>query len=453
MADQRLLSVARARSRRVTFQFSMRRSGLGLMLAGGVGVAFAGEPPAPGNDLAAFMRHAADVACAPEALTGDHLARRLGGRLIEDRVFDFQGTPGRSVQRTALAAGDEVAVVRLFPGGRLRRLTIEYHQATKSSGTRPAMTLLLDHQCRIQEARRIEYDAAGMAMSLAVLTPDLTTVQAHEPLNPPVPEGRDPGGVAVALVDTGINYMLSAFTDRLARDPYGRPLGYDFWDMDDRPFDVDPSRSPFFPLRHGTAVGSIVAREAPDVRLVPYRFPRPAMARMADLVADADRKGVIIVALPMGSDDRVDWRAFEEAAGARPHMLFVVSAGNNGRDIDAAPVYPAALGLNNILTVTSSDAFGRLASGSNWGRRRVDVMVPGEGIAVIDHRGADGKASGSSFAVPRVAALAARLLARHPEWRAPELKRVILGRARASRHHPELPVRYGWIPDPTDDTE
>jgi subtilisin family serine protease len=134
-------------------------------------------------------------------------------------------------------------------------------------------------------------------------------------------------------------------------------------------------------------------------------------------------------------------------------MLFVVSAGNNGRDIDATPVYPAALGLDNILTVTSSDAFGRLAPGSNWGRRHVDVMAPGEGLAVIDHRRAEGKASGSSFAVPRVAALAARLLARHLEWRAPELKRAMLSRTRPSRHHPELPVRYGWIPDPTDDAE
>lgn len=453
MEDQRLLFVARARSKHVTFHWLTLRFGLGLMLAGGAGMAFAGEPPTPGSDLAAFMRHAADIACTPEALTGDHLARRLGGRLIEDRVFDFQGVPGRSVHRVALAAGGEVAVVRLFPGGRLRRLTIEYHQATESSGTRPAMALLLDHQCRVQEVRRIEYDGAGMASGLVVLAPDLTTTQARESLNPPVPVGRDPGGAAVALVDTGINYTLPAFAGRLARDPQGHSLGYDFWDMDDRPFDVDPSRSPFFPLHHGTAVGSIVTREAPNVRLVPYRFPRPAMARMADLVADADRKGVIIVLLPMGSDDRADWRAFEETARTRPHMLFLVSAGNNGRDIDAAPVYPAALGLDNILTVTSSDAFGRLAPGSNWGRRRVDVMVPGEGIAVVDHRGAEGKASGSSFAVPRVAALAARLLARHPEWRAPELKRAILGRARASRHHPELPVRYGWIPDPTDDAQ
>jgi hypothetical protein len=253
----------------VTFRWLRLRFGLGLMLAGGAGITFAGEPLVPGGDLAAFMRHAADAVCAPDTVAGDDLVRRLGGRLIEDRVYDFQGVPGRSVHRVALPTGDEVTVVRLFSGGRLRRLTIEYHQAVKTNGTRPVMALWLDHQCRVQEARRIDYDAVGIASNLAVLAPDLTTVQAREPLNPPVPEGRDPGGVTVALVDTGINYTLPAVASRLARDPEGRLLGYDFWDMDDRPFDVDPSRSPFFPLHHGTAVASIMAREAPPAGWCP----------------------------------------------------------------------------------------------------------------------------------------------------------------------------------------
>ena len=55
---------------------------------------------------------------------------------------------------------------------------------------------------------------------------------------------------------------------------------------------------------------------------------------------------------------------------ARQHdnMLFVVSAGNNGRDIDSQPVYPASLNLDNLLTVTSSDEDGYPADGSNWGQ-------------------------------------------------------------------------------------
>ena len=73
-----------------------------------------------------------------------------------------------------------------------------------------------------------------------------------------------------------------------------------------------------------------------------------------------------------------DWRSFEQAAAKHPEMLFVVSAGNNGRDIDTRPVYPAALKLANMITVTSAGADGRLARGSNWGARiwRIGGLVP-----------------------------------------------------------------------------
>jgi len=48
-------------------------------------------------------------------------------------------------------------------------------------------------------------------------------------------------------------------------------------------------------------------------------------------------------------------------------MLFIVSAGDDGLDIDAEPLYPAAFGLPNMIVVTSSDDFGRLAEGANRG--------------------------------------------------------------------------------------
>ena len=129
-------------------------------------------------------------------------------------------------------------------------------------------------------------------------------------------------------------------------------------------------------------------------------------------------------------------------------MLFIISAGNNGRDIDQVPVYPAAMDLPNTIVVTSSTLDGRLAQGSNWGATHVDIMVPGERVDVIDHRGTVGKASGSSFAVPRVSALAVRLLAANPDWHGPSLRDAILKRARPLGGPRQL--RFGWIPDPTD---
>ena len=375
---------------------------------------------------------------------------------MEARLDGLAGQPFRARHRVLVSDG-EWTFSRVMPGGRLRRFSLEWREASGSGQVldlRPVLAVSASGDCRATEGRRLVYGDGDRPEGLEVLSADLATVVLTEPLNPPVPEGKaSPGGaVRVALIDTGVNYTLPVFQGRLARGPQGNLIGYDFWDMDARPFDIDTARSPFFPLHHGTAVASIILREAPKAVIMPYRFPRPDMSRFEDLIVRADADGAVIVNMAMGSDKIDDWDAFARAAAARPHMLFILSAGNNGRDIDAKPVFPAALELDNLLTVTSADAGGRLARGSNWGATHVDVMVPGEQIAVTDHRGAAGKASGSSFAVPRVTALAARLLAKHPEWQGPQVKAAILKRARKP-FGGGVPLRHGWIPDPKDDFE
>ena len=98
--------------------------------------------------------------------------------------------------------------------------------------------------------------------------------------------------------------------------------------------------------------------------------------------------------------------------------------------------------------MAGEDPGGRLSCGSNWGRRNVDIMVPAEELEVIDHRGFASTASGSSYAVPRIAALAARLQALNPDWRAPELKAAIVGRATDAPDEIAPKTRFGWIADP-----
>ncbi|MDJ0895649.1 MAG: S8 family serine peptidase, partial [Alphaproteobacteria bacterium] len=329
-----------------------------------------------------------------------------------------------------------------------RRITFEVHALASE---RPLMMALAGGDCAPRHGRAIRYAADGMADVLVLFAADLVTEEGVEPLNPPVPAGADPGGVTVAHIDSGVNYLLPEIAPRLARDGAGSMLGVDLWDGDDRPFDGDVGRSPFFPIRHGTPVASLLVKEAPAARLLPIRYPRPDMARMADAVRIAAAAGARIAAMPMGSRRAEDWTAFEAAARAHPDVLFVVSAGNDGRDIDAEPVYPAGLGLDNMIVVTSADAFGRLAPGSNWGAASVDLMVPAEALEVIDYRGARGTASGSSYAVPRVAALAARLQQKHPDWTAAELKQAVFARAVPPLERGPPRVAVGWIPNPADD--
>jgi subtilisin family serine protease len=171
------------------------------------------------------------------------------------------------------------------------------------------------------------------------------------------------------------------------------------------------------------------------------------MSRLGQLVNRAAEAGARVLAVPLGSRRRSDWLAFEQAMRAHD-MLAIVSAGNDGQNIDDRPLWPAALDLPNMLVVTSSDGFGRLAKGSNWGPIGVDLMLPAENIPVTDFRGAYGRASGSSYAVPRLAAIAARLLNETPGLNAIDLRDAILRRAVPSPYQSEPVVAHGWIPDP-----
>ncbi len=382
--------------------------------------------------------------CPEPDLSGFQAQIALPGSWFTDEMRQR----GRTKVTLALSNGDVVELERLQLQERLRQFRASYF-VRRRDGLYPRLQAVADGQCALQAGRAIRGDGDPWRL-LDQLASDLTTVRSSETLQAPWPTGLDPGGVRVALIDSGLAYDLPIFRNRLARDADGRPLGYDFWDMDPYPYDGDTSRSPFLPIRHGTAVASILAREAPEAVLVPYRYPRPDMARMDQLVERAASDGVRILALPLGSRHPEDWQAFSDSL-SRHRILAIVSAGNDGRDIDIDPVYPASLDLASIVTVTSADGLGKLAIGSNWGARSVDLMVPAENLAVTNFRGASGVASGSSYAVPRVAALAARLLRQEPQLSAAELKSRIFARAVRTPFAHRDAVAVGWIANPSED--
>ena len=126
--------------------------------------------------------------------------------------------------------------------------------------------------------------------------------------------------------------------------------------------------------------------------------------------------------MALGGNRAEEWEVFEQAAKQYPQMLFVVSAGNNGRNIDQEPVYPAALHLDNMIVVSSADDSTLPARGSNWGRGHVDYLLPAEHINVLDFDGTLTRVSGSSYAVSRMVALLVRLQQQNPDWVADDFK-------------------------------
>ncbi len=380
---------------------------------------------AQADDGRAWLRAGIDAACAGPYPSDAALAAAVPSA----RWLPGERLPGPADGRQVLLAlpGGDRLKIQYRETVRGRQLLAELHQAHRD-GHRPLAMAIADTHCRITLARRIEH--RGAWVELHHLDARLADSGVREWLEAPLPElAAADGAVVVAMVDSGVNYRLPAIADGLARSADGTLVGYDYWDMDPRPFDADPSRSPFVPRRHGTRTASVVLHEAPGARVAPYRYPRADMSRMTALVEDIDAHGIRIVNLSLGSNRREDWAAFAEAARQRPHMLFIVSAGNDGRDIDAEPVYPAALPLANVLSVTAATDSGALLDDANYGARSVDLLVPAVALPAIDFDGGPAAVSGSSHAAARVSALAARLLARQPALDAAALRAAIVERA------------------------
>jgi hypothetical protein len=171
---------------------------------------------------------------------------------------------------------------------------------------------------------------------------------------PLVPPGRDPGGVAIALIGTGIDYTVPEVAQRLARDGEGELIGWDVADKDRRPFDKSSGRTRPEWGGDGTLVANLLLGTR-SVRLVPVRVDPGDPASLARAIAFVAQTPARVAVLPMWGTTREDWESFRQAAMRFKDVLIIVPAG-------AEPVYPAALALDNVLAVeqgtTSANAAG-----------------------------------------------------------------------------------------------
>ena len=92
-------------------------------------------------------------------------------------------------------------------------------------------------------------------------------------------------------------------------------------------------------------------------------------------------------------------------------MLFIVAAGNNGRNNNSTPMYPACYALDNLISVAYVDARGNLAFDSNYGVSTVDIAAPGADIYSTTVGGGYVYVNGTSMAAPHVSGIAALLYA------------------------------------------
>lgn len=230
-----------------------------------------------------------------------------------------------------------------------------------------------------------------------------------------------------------------------------RPIvGDDYDDVTERVYgnpDVggpDPS--------HGTGVASTIAGRhgnawnalgvAADsvfimaVRAVPNGDERDK--DVANAIRYAVDRGAHIINMSFGKPISPQKEAVDEAVryAMERGVLLVHAAGNDGRDLTTEPSFPSRRYLDGEaaplwLEVGASTAFPEMlaASFSNYGAADVDVFAPGEDVWVLAPGNEASSTSGTSFAAPHVAGLAALLMSLDANLTAADARQLVLDSA------------------------
>ncbi len=402
----------------------------------GAGVAVA-DPIRP----AAMVQAGVELACqAPTSMHFEQIFSRLPG--LENSIHSLHNLD-KSGWRAEVRVGlDMLFIERLMPHRSVGNTVVRYEEGPER---RPRWMVVANSGCLVKTVRRLDYDENGVASKLHYLDANYKEDRVTIDLNPPIPPYSQRKGISVAVVDTGVNYLLPEINSRLSRDDAGQVRGYDFWDLDRRPFDLNPIPSPFFPTHHGTKIASIIIRQSLDATVMPYRFPRSDMSRMGDLISHASENGARIVNVSLASLEFEAWQGFLDAAAEHSELLFVVAAGNGSQNIDINPVYPAVFSLENLVVVTASTNRGYLAPYANWGVESVDLIAPANEIQAMDFDGQPKWVGGSSYAAARVSGLVACWMSQNPDMGLRELRERLFRKARRIRGG--RMVRHGFLPE------
>lgn len=107
-------------------------------------------------------------------------------------------------------------------------------------------------------------------------------------------------------------------------------------------------------------------------------------------------------------------------------MLFVAAAGNDGKDIDRTPVYPASYELDNVISAANISCGGELHESSNYGVESVDLAAPGSYILSTTPGNTYSYMTGTSMAAPMVTGAAAMVWSHFDGIGAAEVKEILL---------------------------
>jgi subtilisin family serine protease len=252
-------------------------------------------------------------------------------------------------------------------------------------------------------------------------------------------------GVLVAILDTGVqldhpDLAANIWTNTGEIAGNGRDDDADGFvddvhgaNMFDRGGNVDDDNG------HGTHVAGIVAARqgngiggsgvAPNAKILPVKVLDANMSGNTDTLSTGIRyavdRGAKIINTSVNTDAATDTVRDAVAYADEHGAVIVASAGNNGRDIDLEPSYPASLSDPAVFAVAAQDEGGLLSQISNTGLLAVDVAAPGVHIASTTRNSSYQSRTGTSAAAPFVAGSFALLSAARPDLPMSALRSIL----------------------------
>lgn len=255
----------------------------------------------------------------------------------------------------------------------------------------------------------------------------------------------------VAVIDTGVDVMHPDLARNLWRnEPEANGVAEQDDDGDGYVDDVagwnfvGENNNVLDDNGHGTTQAGLIAAEGNNgvgiagalwgASILPLKALNAAglgtTADVAEAIDFAVAHGAGVISCSFGTDGFSQFLLDAINRAAAAGVLVVASAGNDGRDLERTPYYPASYQAGNLIAVGATTNTDELADFSNWSATSVQVAAPGTDVLTTQAGGGYVSVTGTSAAAPLVAGLAGLLKTLRPWVSAQTVRQSLINGSR-----------------------